>query len=485
MPENIVIVGLGPGDPRFLTAEASEVLARADEVYLRTREHPIVDALPGTATLHSFDALYETAESFDALYRAIADRILELGARPQGVVYAVPGHPLVGETSVRLVLDGAVDRGLTVRLVDGLSFVEPVLSALRIDALAGLQLVDGLDLAAQHSPLLDPDRPAIIGQLYSRQIASDVKLTLLNVYPEEHLVTIVHRAGLPGQELRTKPLYDLDRDVVDHLTALYVPPLERPGSPITFQELIAHLRGPMGCPWDREQTHQSLRPNLLEETYEALAALDAGDMEELKEELGDLLLQVFLHTQIAAECGEFAMRDVVAHIVEKLRRRHPHVFGEVTVAGTGEILRNWEEIKRTEKGARELSSSFAGVSGTLPALARAQAIGERAARVGFDWPDEEAIWREAGERLQRLRRASDLESRNRELGDLLFDIVNLARRLDLDAESALREATARFMARVVAAEEEVVASGRRLEEVSAVEWAEMWRRTQEPSGRPG
>ncbi|MDI7278110.1 MAG: MazG nucleotide pyrophosphohydrolase domain-containing protein, partial [Anaerolineae bacterium] len=335
MPHSIVIVGLGPGDPRFLTAEASGVLSEAGEVFLRTREHPIVETLPGTVTLHSFDSLYETAESFDALYRAIADRVLELGARPQGVVYAVPGHPLVGETSVRLILEGALERGLTVRLVDGLSFVEPVLSALRVDALRGLQLVDGLDLASQHSPLLDPDRPAIVGQLYSRQIASDVKLTLLNVYPPEHLVTLVRSAGLPGQELRTMPLHDLDRDAVDHLTALYLPPLERPGSPISFQELVAHLRGPMGCPWDREQTHQSLRPNLLEETYEALAALDLGDMAELKEELGDLLLQIFLHTQIAAECGEFAMRDVVGHIIEKLRRRHPHVFGEVAVAGTG------------------------------------------------------------------------------------------------------------------------------------------------------
>ena len=474
MPPQITIVGLGPGDPRFLTAEASALLTEASEIYLRTRHHPVVAALPGQATVHSFDALYEEAESFPALYRAIADRVLALGERPQGVIYAVPGHPLVGESSVSLILDLALERGLPVRLVDGLSFVEPILSALRTDALAGLQLVDALDLASQHSPRLDPDRPALVGQLYSRQVASDVKLTLLNVYPPEHAVTLIHAAGTPTQEVRSKPLHTLDRDPLDHLTSLYIPPLTRPGSLLTFQELIAHLRSPLGCPWDREQTHQSLRPHLLEETYEVLAALDLNDMEELKEELGDLLLQIMLHTQIAAECGEFAMPDVVGHIIQKLRRRHPHVFGEVSVESTGEILRNWEEIKRTEKGARRISATFEGVSGALPALARAQAIGERAARIGFDWPDLAAVWKKIDQEVGELRAARSVDEQSHELGDLLFALVNLARWLNTDAESALREATARFMARVVAIEEQTAFTGRRPEDLSAAELEELW-----------
>ncbi len=168
MPQQITIVGLGPGDPRYLTAEASEVLRGADEIYLRTRRHPVADALPGQATVHSFDALYDAAESFADLYRDIADQILTLGARPEGVIYCVPGHPLVGETSVRLVLEGAIERSLTVRLVDGLSFVEPTLSALRVDALDGLQLTDALDVAAQYSPLLDPDRPPRLAAVPAR-----------------------------------------------------------------------------------------------------------------------------------------------------------------------------------------------------------------------------------------------------------------------------------------------------------------------------
>lgn len=475
MPHQITIVGLGPGDPRYLTAEAMAVLSEAGEVYVRTRRHPVVDALPGHPTVHSFDALYDTAETFEALYRAIANQVLELGARPQGVVYAVPGHPLVAETSVRLILDQAVERGLSVRLVDGLSFVEPVLSALRIDAL-GLQIADALDLAGQHSPLLDPDRPALVAQLYSRQVASDVKLTLLNVYPPEHMVTVVRNAGIAGQEVRPLPLEDLDREEPSHLTSLYIPPLPQPGSLISFQELIAHLRSPLGCPWDREQTHQSLRPHLLEETYEVLAALDLDDMDELREELGDLLLQIVLHTQIATECGEFTMPEVVGQIMQKLRRRHPHVFGEITVEGTGEILRNWEEIKRTEKGTRRVSSTFEGVSGALPALARAQAISSRAARIGFEWPSAQALWGKIEENMAGLRAAQSTEAQAHELGDLLFTLVSLARWLKIDAESALREATARFMARVVAVEEQAAAAGRQPEELSPGELEEMWQR---------
>ena len=483
MPQQITIVGLGPGDPRFLTAEASRVLSEASEIYLRTRQHPVVASLPRQAIVHSFDALYESAESFDALYRAIADQVLLLGERPQGVIYAVPGHPLVGETSVRLILADAADRHLSVRLVDGLSFVEPVLTALRLDALSGLQLADALDLAVQHSPRLDPDRGALVAQLYSREVASDVKLTLLNVYPAEHTVTLIRAAGTPQEEQKSLPLADLDRLTVDHLTSLYIPPLAKPGSFLTFQELIAHLRSPLGCPWDREQTHQSLRPNLLEETYVVLAALDLDDMEELKEELGDLLLQIVLHTQIATECGEFTMPEVIGHITEKLRRRHPHVFGEVTVESTGEILRNWEEIKRAEKGTQRMASTFEGIASTLPALARAQAISERGARIGFDWPNLDVLWQKIQEEEAHLRAAESLEARNHEFGDLLFALVNLARWLKIDAESALREATARFIARVEAVEEEAAAIGRQPQDLSLAELNTLWQRAKARSGQ--
>ncbi len=445
MKQGITIVGLGPGDPKQLTLEAQQVLQEAGEVYLRTRHHPAVASLPPSPSLRFFDHLYEEKETFAEVYEDIARQILELGQRPGGVVYAVPGHPLVGEASVQRILALAKQQAIGVRVVEGLSFIESVLTCLGLDALAGLQIVDATELAALHHPCLNPDLPALIGQLYNQQLASDVKLTLMNLYPDEHTVTLVRGASTDQAQTLTVPLYELDRQPdIEHLTSLYVPPLPRPSSLETFQDTIARLRAPGGCPWDRKQTHRSLRAHLLEESYEALAALDAGDTDALREELGDLLLQIVLQAQIAVEAGEFSLAQVIEDIEAKIKRRHPHVFGDVVVADVAEVLHNWEEIKREERGKR---SVLDGVSRALPALARAQAIQERAARVGFDWPDAEGVVAKVAEEVAELRDAKGAEEREEELGDLFFSVVNFARWLNVDAESALRGACERFIRR--------------------------------------
>ncbi|HIC93426.1 MAG TPA: nucleoside triphosphate pyrophosphohydrolase, partial [Anaerolineae bacterium] len=186
MKRGITIVGLGPGNPAHLTLEAQQVLQEAREVYLRTLHHPTVASLPKHLTLRSFDHLYQEKETFDEVYEEIARQILELGRRPEGVIYAVPGHPLVGEAATQLILASAKERGLPVRIVEGLSFIEPVLTRLGLDALDGLQIVDATELATQHHPHLNPDVPTLVGQLYERSLASDVKLTLMNLFPAEH-----------------------------------------------------------------------------------------------------------------------------------------------------------------------------------------------------------------------------------------------------------------------------------------------------------
>jgi tetrapyrrole methylase family protein/MazG family protein len=456
----ITIVGLGPGDPGQLTRQAWQVLEAAEEVFLRTLKHPTVSALPPGPILHSFDHLYEEAAGFEEVYTAIATEILALGRRPQGVVYAVPGHPLVGEASVGRILDAAPVSGLSVQIVAGLSFVEPVLTALGIDALAGLQLVDATELAALYHPPLNPDLPALVAQLYSQPLAADLKLTLLNQYPTDHPLLLVHSAGTTEERTVTVPLYELDRQLdVAHLTTLYVPPLPQLSSFEGFQQTIARLRAPDGCPWDREQTHQSLRTNLLEETYEVLAALDQDDVDALCEELGDLLLQILLHSQIAVEAGEFSMADVIAAVDAKIKHRHPHVWGELAVSGPDEVIRNWALIKAEEKrsaggdGAPE-RSLLDGVPEALPALAQADAYGRRAARVGFDWPDVEGVVAKIGEELQELHAATDDEERVNELGDLLLAVANWARWLDVDPEAALRQANTRFARRFARVEAE-------------------------------
>lgn len=445
MPTGITIVGLGPGVPGLLTVEAQQVLQTAHEIHLRTRLHPTVAALPAAAAIHSFDNVYEQADSFDDVYVEIASKVVELGARNEGVVYAVPGHPLVGEVSVQHILVLAEKAGVPVRIVEGLSFVEPVCSLLKLDPLGGLQVADAMSLAKRHYPEWNPDLPLIVGQLYSRSLAADVKLVLMMAYPDDHEVVLVKGAGTKSPWRRQMPLYELDRrDELDHLTALLVPPLSEAGSVAAFQELVAQLRAPGGCPWDREQTHASLRPSLLEETYEVLQALDESDTCSLQEELGDLLLQILLHTQIAIEQGEFRMADVVAQVVAKLKHRHPHVFGEVQVVDSDDVLANWERIKSAEKEHEPNGGTFSGVPRSLPALARAQALLRRAARLGCARPDVAAVWSAADRYLSELHNAPDEEARQVATGELLFSVVDLAHRLGTDAEGALREAVTRF-----------------------------------------
>ncbi len=468
----ITIVGLGPGDPRHLTREAWEVLASADTIWLRTERHPTASELPPQPTLRTFDHLYEEADDFQQVYAAIAGEVLRLGQRPQGVVYCVPGHPLVGESTVKQILAQAEQAGLPVRIVEGLSFVEPVLTALQVDALDGLQICDGMELAARHHPPLNPDLPALVGQLYSPPLAADVKLTLMNQYPDDHQVTLVHAAGTGEQRLERLPLYELDRRDSAHLTALYVPPLPGVASFEGLQDTVAHLRAPEGCPWDREQTHESLRAGLLEETYEVVEAIDAGDEPALREELGDLLLQIVLQTQIATDEGEFKMAHVVAGIDAKLKHRHPHVWGERKISGTGELLRRWEELKREEKG--ETHSVLDGVPAPLPALQRADTYSRRAARVGFDWSDTGGVADKVREEIAELEAATTSEEREAELGDLLFAIVNWARWLDVDPETALRKASARFARRFRAVERAARAGGLDVAALTIDELEALW-----------
>ncbi len=444
----ITIVGLGPGAPGQLTREAWQTLSDAETVWLRTVHHPVVPHLPTSVTLRSFDDYYEEADSFTDVYRAIAERILAL-SRDGDVVYAVPGHPLVGESSVLQILEKARQEAIDVRLVEGLSFIEPTLTALSVDALNGLQIVDAVEVMALHHPPLNPDFPALIGQVYSRAVASEVKLTLMNQYPDEHRVALVQGAGTPAEAVTWLPLYEMDRRTVDLLSSLYVPPLPRAGGFERFQATVARLRMPGGCPWDREQTHESLRDNLLEETYEVLDAIDRGNPDALREELGDLLLQVVLHAQIALEEGEFSMAEVIAEIDAKLKHRHPHVWGELAVRDAEEVTVNWEALKREERAAHGEAerSLLDGVPAALPALAQAYAYAGRARRVGFDWPNLEVVVDKVHEELAELEAAETEAEIGAEVGDLLFALANWARWLEVEPESALREANVRFARR--------------------------------------
>ncbi len=472
----ITIVGLGPGSAAQLTREAWEVLTGAGELWLRTARHPVTQGLPAGLAVHSFDGLYEERETFSEVYAEIVRQVLELGRRAEGVVYAVPGHPLVGESTAPEILKAARAAGIPVRIVEGLSFIEPTLSALEVDAVDGLQLVDALDIAAEHHPQLNPDRPALIAQVYSRAVASDLKLTLMNQYPDEHKVVLVEAAGTAAQVVETMPLYEIDRRDHGPLTSLYVPAMAPVHSFEGFQETVARLRAPDGCPWDREQTHQTLRTNLLEEAYEVIQAIDAEDEVALCEELGDLLLQIVLHSQIAVDDGEFRMADVVAGIDAKIKRRHPHVWGDVAAQGAEQVLQNWEVLKRKERessGEAE-KSLLEGVPKALPALAQAYSYGGRASRVGFDWDAIAGVWEKVQEELEELRAAETPKEQAEELGDLLFAVVNLARWMKVDPESALRETNMKFARRFRYVESKARERGQALEKMGLAALDQLW-----------
>jgi tetrapyrrole methylase family protein/MazG family protein len=458
-----VVVGLGPAGPELVTAGARAAIDAVppSRRFVRTRHHPSADVVGPAAT--SFDSIYDEATTLDQVYPAIVARLRAAATERGPIVYAVPGSPLVAERTVELL---RAEDDLDVTIVPGLSFLDLAWTRLGVDPLAaGARLVDGhrfaVDAAGAPGPLL-------VGQCDSPQVLSDIKLSV-PTFDDAPAVTVLQRLGLPGETVTVVKWEDLDRPAVvvpDHLTTLWIPGLAPPVASelVRFAELIRVLREQ--CPWDRAQTHASLAPHLLEEAYEAVEAIAgftaaaataasaaAADTvhdaaAHLEEELGDVLLQVVLHATIAAQEGWFTLADVARTIHDKMVARHPHVFGEVTAETPGAVQATWDQLKAAERAeAGHVDSALDGVGGHLPALLHAAAVQDRAARVGFDWPDVEGPLAKVGEETTELRRAGDGAARQDELGDLLFACVNVSRHLGVDPEVALRAATAKFVAR--------------------------------------
>jgi len=473
----ITLLGLGPGDPGLVTREAWDWLAGIDVLYLRTKQHPTAASLPEHLKLESFDSFYEDEESFEDVYEAIVKAILKLGQTPEGVTYAVPGHPFVAEATCPEIARRARKAGIPVRVIDGLSFLEPTFRALGIDPFPDLALVDAITLSMRQTSGFPPSSPALIAQIYSQAVASEVKLTLMTAYPDEHPVRLAHGAGTAEEIVEELPLYAIDQNKgLGLLSSLFVPPLHQRASFETFQEIVACLRAPDGCPWDRKQTHTSLRPYLLEEAYEALDALDRGDMSDLQEELGDLLLQIVLHAQIAAEEGDFNIHQVLHGISSKLIRRHPHVFSDVKVEDVSGVIQTWEAIKaeeRQENGELDKKGLLDGVPRALPALLQAEEIIERVGRVAFDELEKMGDPSSIHDRLKSVMSVEE-HQRAEAFGELLFALTSLAHSMDIRAESALRKALVRFRAGFGAMEAQALAKGEALIEMSPADKAELW-----------
>jgi tetrapyrrole methylase family protein / MazG family protein len=488
MAASITIVGLGPGRWSDLTLQAQAVLARAEaekrNVYFRTLIHPTIAALRAALPalkLESFDYLYDASDNWDGLYRQIAEEVCTQ-ALQHPILYVVPGHPLLGETSVQHVLALARERGLSTSIVAGLSFLEPVCTVLELDPLEmGSQIIDATALAAldgaEVAGKIIPTLPLLVAQVYNKRIASAVKLALSELYPDEWAVRLVRAAsdGEPddpeekAETVLNLPLYELDRNrFTSHLSTLYVPPLDELTAlrlPETLRYITMRLRRePDGCPWDRKQTHQTLTRYVIEETYEVVEALEENDMEKLAEELGDLLLQVYLHSEIARQEGDFTLGDVFEHVNTKLIRRHPHVFGDVNVSEAEQVLVNWEAIKRQERIAAgkdvQAESALDRVPLAAPALIVSQEYQKRAASSGFEFESLQDIYTKLAEEVQELHEASTPQHQREEIGDILFIVAKIARWLHIEAEEALRYANRKFRRRFQAMEALIRLEGR-------------------------
>ena len=350
------------------------------------------------------------------------------------------------------------------------SLVSSVFETLRISPPLKLILLEAPTLSAAHVPPYPPDMPVLFTNVNSKEIVSQLQKILLTTYPKEHLVFLV-----TGRKIRQEKIELINSDEASEMACLYVPALEDGTSFESFAEIVAHLRAPNGCPWDREQTHESLRKHLLEEAYEAITAIDSGDFADMREEFGDLLLQVVLQSQIANEEGEFNVNQVIHGIHSKIVRRHPHVFGDMKLDGVSGVLANWEKLKEQErKDKKQEKGLLDGVPVAIPALEQAQEYQDRAARVGFDWPEIEGVLEKVKEEIDEIKNAeTDFELAS-EIGDLFFALVNLARWKHVDAESALRGTNMKFKKRFAFVEQEAKKQERNLSELSLEQMDALW-----------
>lgn len=481
MASTIHVIGLGAGDIDQLPLGTYRLLQQAKTLYLRTSEHPVVTHLREEGIdFQSFDDVYEQHGTFDAVYSTIAAELLYEANKHGEIVYAVPGHPLVAERTVQLLIEEGPKQDVTILVKGGQSFLDPLFARLQVDPIEGFSLLDATSLQVEQvNPLLH----TVIAQVYDRIVASDVKLTLMEVFPDEYPVTVVTAVGVQSLEkVETVPLYELDHvDHLGNLSLVYVAPTDDESVAnrqfSTLKEIVSILRSPEGCPWDREQTHQSIRKNLIEEAYEVVETIDDDDPEAMCEELGDLMLQIMLHSQMASEDGDFTVEDVIAAINEKLIRRHPHVFGERAASNSDEAFANWEEIKAQEKAAKGHDpvtiSKLAGIPRDLPSLMFAYKLQKKAAAVGFDWDDVADVHRKIEEEYQELKQA-DKDEQAGELGDLLFAVVNLARFLKIDPEEALSMTNRKFQNRFAYIEQKLRDANRSFEETDLAEMDAWW-----------
>jgi len=474
----IKIVGLGPGSVESLTIGTLEILKGDKKIYLRTEKHPTVDYLKSICVqFETYDSKYGEYNNFDDVYRSIAEDLLLKHETYGDIIYGVPGHPLVAETSVKLLIDLCEKKKINIEIMPAVSFIDAVIQSLKLDPIEGLKIIDAFDIRNQ---VLDKRVGLLITQVYNESIATDVKLELLEYYKDDMDIYFVRAAGIKGIENTRKiKLYELDRQKdIDYLTSIYIPKeLEATKDFHDLLQVMNTLRAENGCAWDKQQDHESLKKYLIEECYEVLEAIDDKDDDNIVEELGDVLLQVVFHAQIGKEEGYFNINDVIKGITNKMINRHPHIFKVAENKSPEQVLESWEKIKSLEKGFNSYTDTLKHVGKNLPGLMRASKVQQKAAKVGFDFESVELAMEKVIEELREVRDVYKGNNRVKildEVGDLVFSTVNVARLLDIDPEFAVSYTIDKFINRFAYIEENARSRNLDLKKMSLAEMDELW-----------
>ena len=459
----ITVTGLGPGVLDRIPGAVKDILLDPDRTLIvRTLEHPAASELARLRDVVSCDDLY-SEPTFEDVYAGIVERV-SAAAEDGPVVYAVPGSPMIGEFAVRDLLATRDD----VEVIPAESFIDAALAVVGYDPLdRGLQILNGHELP---DPLV-LDKPTIIAHINGPETLADVAAEVGRVLPEGTLVTVLAGLGAEDEQVIECHPEEVDPGLAGNRTSLFVD--GEPGGLIGAIRAMRVLREE--CPWDREQTHQTLVKYLVEESNELIEAVARLPEDEIdyvaysavEDELGDILLNVLFHATIARQAGVFDIDDVSEVLRMKLVRRHPHVFGDVEVSSAAEVKANWDQIKASER-QNDGGSVLDGVPSAMPGLQRAGKVQNRLAKVGFDWTEAVEVLPDVKGELDELAQVMDDPGRaEEELGDVLFSVVNLARHLGLDPEVALRRATGRFESRVRSMEEQGPLTGLTLDEMDA------------------
>ncbi|WP_010531211.1 nucleoside triphosphate pyrophosphohydrolase [Lentibacillus jeotgali] len=476
MHHKIEIIGLGAGDLDQLTLGIYKKLTNRDTpLYLRTVDHPAVRQLKKEdITFTAFDHIYEATDQFGDVYEQIAGILLGK-AQNSSVVYAVPGHPMLAEKTVQLLLE---QDDVPVEITGGHSYLDALFTSLKIDPIDGFQFVDG---TAFDRSQLNYYQHIVFSQVYDQFIASNVKLELLEDLPPNYLVKIVRAAGTTQEKITALELEELDHafSEVDNLISVYVPPVPEEMLRHTFtrlREVIAALRAPDGCPWDRAQTHETLREYAIEEVYELIEAIDEQDDDGIVEELGDMLLQVMLHSQIGKDDGYFTIDDVIRSITDKMIYRHPHVFKDQSADTVDAVDKTWDALKQEEKGDQR-KSVLDGIPAGVPGLTKAFKLQKKAAKVGFRWDDIQDLWKKLQEELDETQEAIDRQDQTElesELGDVLFVLANISRYYKINPEIALNQTNRKFISRFSHIERQLEIQGKDIKGTPLEEMDHYW-----------